>query len=173
MSRDPVELSPLHRTDLSLAGFLLHNRWPDSMREWAQLLVLAVRIAAVPGTVPTSGIFATRDQAPELAAPDVVGFVACAGRALGPDAPAPGSLRSAHALMVLHPPAETVASMPDDSGSASGCLFLPGIPELGLDHRAAWVEADSEGTVNRLVGLANVDPSSDPDLAVLASFRAA
>ncbi len=173
MSRDPVELSPLHRSDLSLAGFLLHNRWPDTMREWAQLLVLAVRIAAVPGTVPTSEIFATRDDKPELPSQDVVGFVECAGRALGPDAPAPGSLHSAHALMVLHPPQETVATMPDDEDSASGCLFLPGIPELGLEHRAAWVEADQEGNVNRLLGRANVDPAADPDLAVLATFRAA
>jgi hypothetical protein len=99
--------------------------------------------------------------------------VECAGTALGPTSPQPGSLRDVHALMVLHPPQETVATMPDDADSASGCLLLPGIPELGLDHRAAWVEADREGMVNRLEGRANVDLLSDPDLAVLSTFRAA
>lgn len=173
MNREPVELSPLHRADLSLAGFLLHNRWPDTMREWAQLLVLAVRIAAVPGTVPTSEIFATRGEAPEVSTPNVVGVVEFAGRALGPESPEPGSLSDAHALMVLHPPQETVATMPQDEESASGCLLLPGIPELGLEHRAAWVEADRDGTVNRLEGRSDVDLLSDPDLAVLSTFRAA
>jgi hypothetical protein len=175
-----IELSPLHRADLSLAGFLLHNRWPDSMREWAQLLTLAVRIAAVPGTVPTSEVFATRDESPGRGggevvgqAERVVGIVDSAGHAIGPEAPEPGSLHDRHALMVLHPPAETVPSMPDEQDSASGCLLLPGIPEIGLEHRAAWVEADREGNVSRLVGQADVDLLSDPDLAVLSTFRAA
>jgi hypothetical protein len=173
MDKDPVELSPLHRSDLSLAGFLLHNRWPDNLREWSQLLALAVRIAAVPGTVPSSEVFAGRDDTSGVDFSHVVGVVESAGRAIGPQAPAPGSLIAAPVLIVLHPPQETVPSTPDGEGCASGCLFLPGIPELGLDHRAAWVEADRDGNVNRLIGLTDVNPSSDPDLAVLATFRAA
>jgi hypothetical protein len=173
MMREPVELSPFHRADLSLAGFLLHHRWPDNLREWNQLLVLAVRMAAVPGIVPRSEVFASKDEAPEVPSGDVVGIVACAGNAIGPDAPAPGSLRATHAVMVLHPPDETVPTMPADDDVASGCLFLPGIPELGLDHRATWVEADREGNVGRLVSRGPVDPWADPDLAVLATLLAA
>lgn len=171
--REPIELSPFHRPDLSLAGFLLHRRWPDNLREWSQLLVLAVRIAAVPGTVPTSEVFASREDAPETPSNDVVGVVADAGHVLGPDAPAPGSLLSPHAVMVLHPPGETIPTLPEDEGLASGCLFLPGIPELGLEHRATWVEADKDGNVSRLISQASVDPWTDPDLAVLATLIAA
>jgi hypothetical protein len=72
-----------------------------------------------------------------------------AGNAIGPDAPAPGSLHNVHAVMVLHPPQETVPTLPEDDGVASGCLFLPGIPELGLFHRATWVEADRDGNGRR------------------------
>ncbi len=39
-----IEVSPFHRADLSLAGLLLHGRWPDSVGEWSQVLALAVRI---------------------------------------------------------------------------------------------------------------------------------
>lgn len=173
MERGPVELSPFHRADLSLAGFLLHHRWPDNMREWGQLLVLAVRIAAVPGTVPISEVFASEDDPPDLPTADVVGVVACAGPAVGQHAPRPGALGTRHAVMVLHPPGETIPTLAEDEGIASGCLFLPGIPELGLDHRATWVEADRDGNVGRLVSLGAVDPWSDPDLAVLATLLVA
>ena len=52
-------------------------------------------------------------------------------------------------------------------------MLLPGLPHLGLDHRAAWVEAEADGTVTRLVSQVGVDPSHDPDIAVLAMLLAA
>jgi len=58
-------------------------------------------------------------------------------------------------------------------GAASGCVLLPGLPHLGLEHRAAWVEAELDGTVTRLVSQVGVDPSMDPDTAVLAMLLAA
>jgi hypothetical protein len=58
-------------------------------------------------------------------------------------------------------------------GAASGCVFLPGIPHLGLGHRAAWVEAEADGTVTRLVSQVEVNPLADPDTAVLAMLLAA
>ena len=58
-------------------------------------------------------------------------------------------------------------------GAASGCVLLPGLPHLGLEHRAAWVEAELDGTVTRLVSQVGVDPSLDPDTAVLAMLLAA
>ncbi len=49
---------------------------------------------------------------------------------------------------------------------------LPGIPYLGLDHRAGWVEAEADGTVTRLLSRVSVDLREDPDIAVLATLCA-
>jgi hypothetical protein len=77
------------------------------------------------------------------------------------------------ALFVLHPPDELPTRSPDAVDSAAGAILLPGIPHLGLDHRAAWVEAESDGTINRFVSATDVDPMCDPDLAVLAALCSA
>ena len=42
-----------------------------------------------------------------------------------------------------------------------------------VEHRAAWVEAEPDGTVTRLVSQVGVDPAQDPDTAVLAMLLAA
>jgi hypothetical protein len=47
------------------------------------------------------------------------------------------------------------------------------LPHLGLDHRAAWVEADVEGTVTHLVSKVGIDPHCDADTAALAMLLAA
>ncbi|MEJ7649497.1 MAG: hypothetical protein WKF57_10765 [Nakamurella sp.] len=57
--------------------------------------------------------------------------------------------------------------------TASGCVLLPGLPHLGLDHRAAWVEADVHGTVTQMISKSGVDPFQNPDTAALATFLAA
>jgi hypothetical protein len=44
-------------------------------------------------------------------------------------------------------PLETRPSLPECAGAASGCVLLPGIPHLGLEHRAAWAETKPDGTV--------------------------
>jgi hypothetical protein len=56
---------------------------------------------------------------------------------------------------------------------ASGCVFLPGLPHLGLDHRAAWVEADVEGTVTQMISRSGIDPQRNVDTAALALLLAA
>ena len=71
-------------------------------------------------------------------------------------------------MLLLHPPSESRPSTPEVQGAASGCVLLPGVPHLGLEHRAAWVEAERDGTVTRLVSKVGVDPAQDPDTAVLA-----
>ncbi len=175
MRKEPVEVSPFHRRDLSLAGFLLHGRWPDTTLEWSQVLALAVRVAAVPGVLPTTTVFRATEDTPHVGQPHAVGVMASAGPVLGEQAPTPGSLAQPRptALFVLHPPAETRPSLPEAEGAASGVLWLPGLPELGLEHRAAWVEAEADGTVTRLVSVVDVDPWQDADLAVLATLVAA
>jgi len=47
------------------------------------------------------------------------------------------------------------------------------MPHLGLDHRAGWIEAEADGSVTRLLSAVNVEVTSDPDLAVLATLCAA
>lgn len=175
MKKTPVELSAFHRRDLSLAGFLLHGRWPDSTLEWSQVLTLAVRLAAVPGLLRTTTVFRATDDRPAVGSGHAVGVMANAGPVLGDDAPGPGSLADPRppALFVLHPPSETHASLPEADGAASGVVWLPGLPDLGLEHRAAWVEAEADGTVTRLLSAVDVDPWSDADLAVLATLVAA
>jgi hypothetical protein len=174
MSQPPVHISPFHRGDRCLSGFVVSGRWPGSTHEWAQFLTLAVRLAAVPGLVPTTTVFRAVEDMPDDPQPGTVGLVTTAGPVLGEGAPRPGQFTVAPAaLFLLHPPQEHRPTSPEVVGAAFGCVLLPGLPHLGLGHRAAWVEAESDGTVTRLVSQVEVDPALDPDTAVLAMFLAA
>lgn len=170
-----IEVSTFHHRDLTLAGFILSGRWPHTTREWSQFLALAVRVAAQPGHLPHTSIFRAVDELPDEPQPGTVGLVTLAGPVIGESAPGPGDLANPQptALLVLHPPAETQPSTPEVIGAASGALLLPGVPHLGLDHRASWVEAEPDGTVTRLVSKVGIDPHEDPDIAVLATLCAA
>ena len=169
-----IEVSAFSGKDRSLAGFLLSGRWPATTREWTQFLAIAVRFAAMPGLLPTTTVFRAVDELPEDPQPDTVGLITAAGPVLGSGAPRPGQFADPQpaALIVLHPPAETRPSTPEAEGAASGCVLLPGVPHLGLDHRAGWVEAEADGTVTRLISRIGVDLSADPDIAVLATLCA-
>lgn len=165
----------LDREDRTLAGFILGGRWPDTTHEWAQLLTLAVRVAAGPGLVPRTRIFQAIEERPEGSPFEAVGMMILVGSVAGPDAVGPGCLsgHTPRALFVLHPPQETNPSVPEAAGAASGCILLPGLPHLGLDHRASWVEAQADGTVTRLMSQVNPNSNADPDLAVLSLLCAA
>jgi hypothetical protein len=169
-----VEISPFHAGG-SLKGFVVSGRWPDSTKEWAQLLIVAVRVASLPGLLSTTTIFGAREELPDEPAPGTVGLVLAEGTVLGESAMAPGQFaeRLPPALLMLHPPSETMPSLPECSGAASGCVLLPGLPHLGLEHRAAWVEAESDGTITSMVSRVGVDPISHPDTAILAMLLAA
>ena len=174
MPQPPVHVSPFHRGDRGLSGFVVSGRWPASTHEWAQFLALAVRLATVPGLVPTTTVFRAVEDMPENPQPGTVGLVTAAGPVLGEGAPRPGQFTSSPpALFLLHPPAEYQSTNPEIVGAASGCVLLPGLPHLGLGHRAAWVEAEFDGTVTLLVSKVEVDPALDPDTAVLAMLLAA
>ena len=169
-----IEVSAFSGKDRSLAGFLLSGRWPENTREWTQFLAIAVRFAAMPGLVPTTMVFRAVEELPDDPQPDTVGLVTVAGPVLGDGAPRPGQFADPQppALLVLHPPSETRPSTPEAEGVASGCVLLPGVPHLGLDHRAGWVEAEADGTVTRLVSRVGVTLGDDPDIAVLATLCA-
>lgn len=170
-----IHVTAFEHADHSLAGFVLSGRWPTSTREWTQFLAVAVRVAARPGFLPTTTVFRAVDDLPDDPEPDTVGLVTWAGPVIGERAPRPGDLSAPQptALLVLHPPRETVPSTPEIVGAASGALLLPGVPHLGLDHRASWVEAEPDGTVTRLVSRVGMNPLEDPDIAVLATLCAA
>ncbi|MGQ4598828.1 peptidase [Nocardia sp. R6R-6] len=170
----PIGITPFHSRG-SLRGFIISGRWPETTREWAQVLVLAVRVATLPGLLTTSMVFGVREELPDDPAPGTVGLVLAEGPVLGAEAVRPGRFAEhvPPALLMLHPPSETQPSLPECTGAASGCVLLPGVPHLGLEHRAAWAEAESDGTVISLVSRVGLDPISDPDTAVLAMLLAA
>src|SRR4029077_7524156 len=132
------------------------------------------QMAAVPGMLHGSTVFRVREDLPEPAQLNAVGLVALEGQLLGDHPLRPGQFANLQppGLVVLHPPSSTLGSVPDYD-VASGCVFLPGLPHLGLDHRAAWVEADVEGTVTHLVSKVGIDPLGDADTAALAMLVAA
>lgn len=168
-----VEIAPLESRG-TLCGFLLLGRWPENTVEWAKFLALAVRMAAVPGLLPTSTVYAVHDELTDRPHPKAVGIITAAGQVVGKDALKPGALAAPrpHGLVVLHPPSHTIPSDPGFD-TASGCVFLPGLPHLGLDHRAAWAQAAVDGTVTQLVSRGRIDPLTDADTAALSAFIAA
>lgn len=169
-----IEVAPLHSRG-ELRGFAIFGRWPDSTKEWAQLLSIAVRAACLPGLLPTTTVFGTREEPLDTAGPSPVGLLLAEGTMAGESAVAPGYFadRQPSALVLLHPPSETIPSLPECRGAASGCVLLPGIPYLGLEHRAAWVEAEADGTVTSMISRIGVRPVDHPDTAVLAMLLAA
>ena len=139
------------------------------------LYQVAVRVASLPGLLSTTTMFGVREELPDKPHPGTVGLVLAEGTVVGEYAVPPGHFadRQPPALLMLHPPSETTPSLPECTGAASGCVLLPGIPHLGLEHRAAWVEAESDGTITGMVSRVGVDPISHPDTAILAMLLAA
>ena len=163
-----VEVAPIHGKG-GLRGFLLVGRWPDDTVEWTQFLLLAVRVAAVPSMLRASTVFRVLEEVPEDSPGHSVGLVMAEGQLVGEHPLRPGQFAAEQppGLVVLHPPGSTVASVAEYE-TASGCLYLPGLPHLGLVHRAAWIEADAHGTVTRLAARDGIDPSDDADTAALS-----
>lgn len=139
------------------------------------MLMATVRVASWPGLLSTTTIFGVREELPDEPQPGTVGLVMAEGPVVGEAAVPPGYFAEHQppALLMLHPPSETTPSLPECAGAASGCVLLPGLPHLGLEHRAAWVEAEADGTVTSMVSRVGVDPISHPDTAILAMLLAA
>ncbi|WP_261778241.1 MULTISPECIES: peptidase [unclassified Rhodococcus (in: high G+C Gram-positive bacteria)] len=169
-----IGVAPFHASG-TLRGFVISGRWPDTTKEWAQLLAFTVRVASTPGLLDTSTVFCVREELPEDPHEGTVGIVVSEGPVIGDHAVTPErfALHQPAALMMLHPPSETMPTLPECAGAASGCVLLPGLPHLGLDHRAAWVEAEADGTVTSMISRVGLDPISHPDTAVLAMLLAA
>ncbi len=171
-SRGAVEISALQGRS-GLAGFLVAQRWPDNVHEWGEFLLMAVKIAAVPGLLGCSTVFRVKEEVPDAAVPGVVGIVLAEGPVMGPrPVGPPADHATPPGLVVLHPPGTASDhEVPDDV--ASGCVLLPGLPYLGLDHQAAWARSDRLGALSEMHTNGHVDPGVDVDTAVLAMFLAA
>jgi hypothetical protein len=168
-----VEVAPI-QSGGALKGFIIVGRWPEDTVEWTHFLLLAVRMAAVPHMLPNgSTVFRVVEAIPDKAPEHSVGLVLAEGQFIGEHPLRPGQFADPlpPGLAVLHPPSSTVASLPEYE-TASGCLLLPGLPHLGLAHRAAWIEADSHGTVTRLAAVDGIDPEDDADTAALSLLLA-
>ncbi|GAC69303.1 hypothetical protein [Gordonia soli] len=173
MTAIPIGLTPFQE-DGRLNGILISGRWPESTLEWTQTLVASVRIACRPGFLPTTTIFGVVEERPGDAEADAVGMMVAIGNVVDDTFVEAGRfLGTPPALVMLHPPSRTRPSLPECADVASGCVLLPGLPELGLEHRAGWAEAEADGTVVTLRNQVGIDPSSDPDTAVLAMILAA
>ena len=88
-SHGAIEVAPFHSGG-SLKGFVVSGRWPDSTKEWAQLLMVAVRVASLPGLLSTTTIFGVREELPDEPAPGTVGLVLAEGTVVGESAIPPG-----------------------------------------------------------------------------------
>ena len=84
-----IEIAPFHSQG-SLKGFVISGRWPDSTKEWAQLLMVAVRVASLPGLLSTTTIFGAREELPDEPEPNTVGLVVAEGTVVGESAVPPG-----------------------------------------------------------------------------------
>lgn len=173
MQSIPIGLTPVHQEG-ELNGILISGRWPESTLEWTQTLVASVRIACRPGFLPTTTIFGVVEEPPAEADADAVGMMVAVGNVVDDSFLEAGRfLTNPPALLMLHPPSRTRPSLPECSQVASGCVLLPGLPELGLEHRAGWAEAEADGTVVNLRNQVGIDPGADPDTAVLAMLLSA
>ena len=137
--------------------------------------MVAVRVASLPGLLSTTTVFGAREELPDEPEPEPSAWCSPRARSSVNQRYPPGYFADHQppALLMLHPPSETTPSLPECTGAASGCVLLPGLPYLGLEHRAAWVEAEADGTVTSMVSRVGVDPISHPDTAILAMLLAA
>ncbi|MDT0440684.1 hypothetical protein, partial [Streptomyces doudnae] len=84
-----IEIAPFHSGG-ALKGFVVAGRWPESTKEWAQLLIVTVRVASLPGLLSTTTVFGVREELPEQPLPGTVGLVIAEGPVVGESAVPPG-----------------------------------------------------------------------------------
>lgn len=186
----------------ALEGFTVHDRYPRDTTEWVNLLAVVVTHAALhPVSVPRPLLFAVldlsdteavgsyREALPDDARAGLVDddagtdvsppFLRITALGAVADPAAEEPLRLVHPLgaAVLHPLGATRVDDEEERDdvpvSAAGCLLLPGIPEVGLDHRAAWAAVREDGLVSRLTYTSHASPALDADVAYLTTVMAA
>lgn len=77
------------------------------------------------------------------------------------------------AFVLLHPPGEeTLPDLdePEALPAATGSLLLPGVPDLGLDHRATWAGVSADGLIAYMHFTTHAKLTETTDLYILKSF---
>lgn len=174
-----IRIRPRHDPDGTLVGFTMSGRHPDSTAEWTAALIAMLHQIATEPALPASTVFHACEtlrtpQQPDngIAQINTLGTVpaeldACRNALQSPDCPTP------LALLVLHPPGLVPLPELEEPGSrptASGALLLPGIPDVGLDHRAAWAAVDTAGSIQRLAFSTHASLNETVDVAVLGAL---
>src|SRR5256885_10493944 len=90
-----IEVAPFHSRG-ALKGFVISGRWPDSTKEWAQLLMVAVRVASLPGLLSTTTVSAAREELPAKPRPATGGLGLAEATAFGDPAIRPGYFADNH-----------------------------------------------------------------------------
>jgi len=167
-----IRLIP-QRENGQLHGFALAGRYPDTTSEWMMTLVSMLHQVATNAHLPRSTLYHTLEiEQPHTAVEDVIAMVeplAEIGKPVEDYQPVLLPL----ALLVLHPVGAVPTPELEEPGAhpvASGALLLPGMPDLGLDHRAAWAAVDTTGSVQRMSFTTHATLTETIDLAVLATL---
>lgn len=177
-----IRVVPQH-DGVRLRGFSVLGRAPEDTVEWAHILLAMVhQVALHPVVLSSSAVFVAvdvpADERPPADDADhaLLVRVALLGPVAGPQAPVAGSVGALDpvGLAVVHPLGAARSTHADtEAPVAAGCLLLPGVPQVGLDHRAAWAEVRDDGELAHIGSSAHADVTRDPDVAVLATLLAA
>lgn len=169
-----IGVSPFHSRG-TLKGFVISGRWPDSTKEWAQLLMVAVRVASLPGLLSTTTVFGAREELPDEPAPGTVGLVLAEGTVFGESAIQPGYFADHQppALLMLHPRRKQRRRCRNARERRRDVSCCPGCPIWDWNTGPRGVEAEADGTITSMVSRVGVDPISHPDTAILAMLLAA
>ena len=171
---ESIRLRPLEK-DGMLSGFNLLGRYPQTTSEWMMTLVSILHRVATSSTLPHSTLFAVNEQheMQEQVVADISELATLGADLQTCRRALLNASGSPLALLVLHPAGATPEPDLEEPGAhphATGALLLPGLPTLGLDHRAAWAAVDTTGSVQRMQFTTHAHLNETLDLAVLATL---
>lgn len=92
---------------------------------------------------------------------------------VGGSLPELDDMSTASGWAVVHPAGSIdVPELDEPNGFpiATGSLLLPGVPEIGLSHRAAWGAVDTAGRVANMQYTSRASGNETVDLAVLTAL---
>lgn len=144
---------------------------PQRTSDWMRALVDVLTYVAVRRTLTTSMLYVAEPG--DTTAGLAVTLVPVAPLLTGLSPATVADLSAAPGWAVLHPAGTMPTPDLDEAGSepvAVGSLLLPGVPAIGLDHRAAWAAVDISGRVAHMRYTGHVNGSETLDLAVLAAL---
>lgn len=145
---------------------------PQRTSDWMRTLVLALAYVATARPLATSTLY-TAEPGTGTVAATLIPITPLVG-----DTVASGELDDLSAMpgwVVLHPAGIVDTpdlDEPDGLPLATGSLLLPGLPEIGLDHRAAWAAVDTTGQVAHMRYTGHATGSENVDLALLTALFA-